>query len=84
VTTGMEMAAMSRIDEPGERKPFYMFMDEFQDFSANEGAAKTLAQILSECRKFGLYLHLAHQTVGQLHSHQLSFGECRHTRCIFY
>jgi hypothetical protein len=67
VTTGMEMAAMSRIDQDGERKPFYMFIDEFQDFSANEGAAKTLAQILSECRKFGLYLHLAHQTLGQLH-----------------
>src|SRR5215212_4199772 len=67
VTTGMEMAAMSRIDQEGERRPFYMFIDEFQDFSANEGAAKTLAQILSECRKFGLYLHLAHQTLGQLH-----------------
>jgi hypothetical protein len=67
VTTGMEMAAMSRIDEVGERRPFYLFIDEFQDFSANEGAAKTLAQILSECRKFGLYLHLAHQTLGQLH-----------------
>jgi hypothetical protein len=26
-----------------------------------------LAQILSECRKFGLYLHLAHQTLGQIH-----------------
>ena len=71
VTTGMEMAAMSRIDETGERRPFYLFIDEFQDFSANEGAAKTLAQILSECRKFGLYLHLAHQTLGQLH-HRIS------------
>jgi len=67
----MEMAAMSRIDEAGERRPFYMFIDEFQDFTANEGAAKTLAQILSECRKFGLYLHLAHQTLGQLH-HRIS------------
>ena len=36
---------MSRIDQEGERKPFYMFIDEFQDFTANEGAAKTLAQI---------------------------------------
>ncbi len=71
ITIGMEMAAMSRIDETGERRPFYLFIDEFQDFSANEGAAKTLAQILSECRKFGLYLHLAHQTLGQLH-HRIS------------
>jgi len=35
VTTDMEMAAMSRIDEVGERKPFYLFIDEFQDFSAS-------------------------------------------------
>jgi hypothetical protein len=29
-------------------------------------AAQTLAQILSECRKFGLHLTLAHQTLAQL------------------
>lgn len=65
VVTGMEMAALSRKDQR-ERRPFYLFLDEFQDFCANEGAAKTLAQILSECRKFGLHLHLAHQTLGQV------------------
>lgn len=68
VTTGMEMAAMSRIDQEDNRRPFYLFIDEFQDVTSNEGSAKTLAQILSECRKFGLYLHLAHQTLGQLHN----------------
>jgi hypothetical protein len=66
VVTGMEMAALSRKDS-SHRRPFYLFLDEFQDFCANDGAAKTLAQILSECRKFGLYLHLAHQTLGQIH-----------------
>ncbi len=66
VVTGMEMAALSRKDISGPRRPFYLFLDEFQDFCANDGAAKTLAQILSECRKFGLYLHLAHQTLGQI------------------
>ncbi len=66
VVTGLEMAALSRKDVSGKRRPFYLFLDEFQDFCANEGAAKTLAQILSECRKFGLYLHLAHQTLGQI------------------
>jgi hypothetical protein len=65
VVTGIEMAALSRKDQR-ERHPFYLFLDEFQDFCANEGAAKTLAQILSECRKFGLHLHLAHQTLGQV------------------
>ncbi len=66
VVTGMEMAALSRKDQTGKRNPFYLFLDEFQDFCANDGAAKTLAQILSECRKFGLHLHLAHQTLGQV------------------
>jgi len=66
VVTGMEMAALSRKDHHQARRPFYLFLDEFQDFCAGDGAAKTLAQILSECRKFGLHLHLAHQTLGQV------------------
>lgn len=66
VVTGMEAAALSRKEHAGSRRPFYFFLDEFQDFCANDGAAKTLAQILSECRKFGLHLHLAHQTLGQV------------------
>jgi len=65
IVTGMELAALSRKRHAG-RRPFYLFLDEFQDFCANAGAAKTLAQILSECRKFGLFLHLAHQTLGQV------------------
>jgi hypothetical protein len=71
VVTGIEQAALTRVDV-GQRTPFYLFMDEFQDFCANEGAVKTLAQILSECRKYGLYLHLAHQTLGQLHDRLIS------------
>src|SRR5207244_2860880 len=66
VVTGMEMAALSRKDTRDNRQPFYLFLDEFQEFCAGDGAAKTLAQILSECRKFGLHLHLAHQTLGQV------------------
>jgi hypothetical protein len=71
IMTGLEMAALARKDITGSRRPFYLFLDEFQDFSANAGSAKTLAQILAECRKFGLYLHLAHQTLGQI-EHQVS------------
>ncbi|MHB1357912.1 MAG: TraM recognition domain-containing protein, partial [Anaerolineae bacterium] len=41
-------------------------MDEFQDYVAQEGSAQTLAQILSECRKFGLHLIMAHQNHSQL------------------
>ena len=71
VVTGMEQAALARKDQTSGRHPFYLFLDEFQDFCAGDGAAKTLAQILSECRKFGLHLHLAHQTLGQV-QHRVS------------
>ncbi|MHB1356190.1 MAG: type IV secretory system conjugative DNA transfer family protein, partial [Anaerolineae bacterium] len=50
IVTGMEQAALSRQDEPlAARKRFYLVMDEFQDYVAQEGSAQTLAQILSEC-----------------------------------
>jgi hypothetical protein len=69
IVTGMEQAALSRKDEPTrKRRPFYFYIDEFQDFVANEGSVMTLAQILSESRKFGLHLTLAHQTLGQMMS----------------
>ena len=66
IVTGLEQAARSRKDIRDERRPFYFCIDEFQDFCANDGAAQTLAQILSECRKFGLHLTLAHQTLAQI------------------
>ena len=65
IVTGLEQAARSRKDSV-DRRPFYFCIDEFQDFCANDGAAHTLAQILSECRKFGLHLTLAHQTLSQI------------------
>ena len=65
IVTGMEQAAMSRAND---RKHFYLYLDEFQDFCANDGGTKTLAQILSECRKYNLHIHLAHQTLGQIQS----------------
>ena len=65
--TGIEQAALSRKGEPARsRRPFYFYIDEFQDFCATESSAVTLAQILSESRKFGLHLTLVHQTLGQL------------------
>lgn len=65
ITTGLEQAATTRAEH---RPHFYLYLDEFQDFCANDGGAKTLAQILSECRKYNLHLHLAHQTLGQIQS----------------
>ena len=66
LVTGLEQAARSRKDDKRKRSPYYFCIDEFQDFCANDGGAQTLAQILSESRKFGLHLTLAHQTLSQL------------------
>ncbi|GIW65685.1 MAG: hypothetical protein KatS3mg094_204 [Candidatus Parcubacteria bacterium] len=55
-------AAFSRVDLPEEqRKDFYLFLDEFQNF-----AFKGIASILSEARKYRLSLTLAHQYIKQL------------------
>lgn len=56
------MAALSRTDMPGEaRKDFYLYIDEFQNFTTN-----SICQILSEARKYALNLIIAHQYIGQL------------------
>ena len=67
MTTFFQLAAMSRINiPPEERRAFYLFVDEFHDFSVGEGSDKTFSKILSGTRKFGLHLHLAHQHLDQL------------------
>jgi Type IV secretion-system coupling protein DNA-binding domain len=72
IVTGIEQAALSRKDEQAQaRRAFYFYVDEFQDFCANESSVTTLSQILSESRKFGLHLTLAHQTLGQMPSERL-------------
>ncbi|MCF7860593.1 type IV secretion system DNA-binding domain-containing protein [Patescibacteria group bacterium] len=56
------MAALSRADMPGDqRKDFYLYIDEFQNFTTN-----SVCQILSEARKYALNLIIAHQYIGQL------------------
>lgn len=56
------MAALSRADmDASERKDFYLYIDEFQNFTTN-----SVCQILSEARKYGLNLIIAHQYIGQL------------------
>jgi len=60
--TKLQLAAMSRVDIPEEeRKDFYLYVDEFQNFST-----ESFANILSEARKYRLNLILAHQYIGQL------------------
>jgi hypothetical protein len=56
------MAALSRVDMPeNERKDFYLYLDEFQNVTTS-----SIAQILSEARKYHLCLVLAHQFIAQL------------------
>ncbi len=84
IVTGLEQAAVSRHDIPAsERRPFYAYIDEFQDFAANPGSVKSLAQILSECRKFGLHLTLAHQNLSQLSERMLGAIGNIQVRVIF-
>lgn len=55
-------AALSRQDIPREqRRPFYLYVDEFQNF-----ATPDFAQMLSEARKYALGLVLANQFVSQI------------------
>lgn len=56
------MAALSRADMSSEqRKDFYLYIDEFQNFTTD-----SICSILSEARKYGLNLIIAHQYLGQL------------------
>ncbi|MEK7655292.1 MAG: type IV secretion system DNA-binding domain-containing protein [Patescibacteria group bacterium] len=56
------MAALSRTDmDPKDRKDFFLYIDEFQNFLTD-----SISAILSEARKYGLDLVVAHQFIGQL------------------
>ncbi|MBQ3293142.1 type IV secretion system DNA-binding domain-containing protein [Candidatus Saccharibacteria bacterium] len=63
LVTKVQLAAMSRSDIPRvqDRRPFYLYVDEFQNF-----ATDSFAVILSEARKYGLNLTVANQYVAQM------------------
>ena len=62
IVSKLQMAAMSRANlAEEERKDFYLYIDEFQNFITD-----SIATILSEARKYKLNLILAHQYIGQL------------------
>lgn len=54
-------AAFSRVDTRGDLPPFYLYIDEFQNF-----ATPSIGTILSEARKYKLSLIIAHQFIAQL------------------
>ncbi|XOU94859.1 MAG: type IV secretory system conjugative DNA transfer family protein [Candidatus Kerfeldbacteria bacterium] len=60
--TRIQLAAMSRVNiEEKDRKDFYLYVDEFQNF-----ATESFASVLSEARKYRLNLIIAHQYIEQL------------------
>lgn len=60
--TKIQLAAMERVDMlEKDRKDFYLYVDEFQNF-----ATESFANILSEARKYRLNLIVAHQYMAQL------------------
>lgn len=62
IITKIQLAAMERVRIPeNERKDFYLYVDEFQNF-----ATDSFANILSEARKYRLNLTVAHQYTAQL------------------
>ncbi len=63
LVTKIQLAAMSRSDIPDikDRRPFYLYVDEFQNF-----ATDSFATILSEARKYGLNLTVANQNISQM------------------
>jgi len=62
LVTQFQLGAMARANRPeSERRDFYLFIDEFQNFSTD-----AFASILAEARKYRLCLTLSHQYIDQL------------------
>lgn len=62
MVTKIQLATMSRADIPeDQRRPFYLYVDEFQNF-----ATDSFAVILSEARKYQLCLTVANQYISQM------------------
>jgi type IV secretory pathway TraG/TraD family ATPase VirD4 len=62
LVTRFSVSALSRADTPeGERRPFYLYLDEFHTFTT-----LSIASMLSELRKYHVGLILAHQYISQL------------------
>ena len=60
--TKFQLAAMNRVDRSeGERRDFYLYVDEFQNF-----ATTSFIKILSEARKYKLNLTMANQYMAQI------------------
>jgi type IV secretory pathway TraG/TraD family ATPase VirD4 len=62
IVSTLGLAAFSRAESnPEDRRPYFIYMDEFQSFTT-----LMLANMMSELRKYGVGLVLAHQYMDQL------------------
>jgi Helicase HerA, central domain len=66
LTVGYEQAALSRADDQ-HRRSHHLIVDEFHSFATH--SAQAFASMLSQTRKYGLFLGLAHQFWGQANQH---------------
>lgn len=61
IMTKLQLAALKRVKTPiNERTDHYLYLDEFQNYSPTN-----IVQILTESRKYGLYLTMAEQSPSQ-------------------
>lgn len=65
--TKLQLAALSRARIPeADRKNFYLYVDEFQNF-----ATPTFGELVSEARKYRVATILAHQSISQIEDRDL-------------
>jgi hypothetical protein len=62
LVTAISLAGLSRADLPEhDRRPFFLYLDEFQNVTT-----LAMAEMLSELRKYGVGLVMAHQYLAQI------------------
>jgi Type IV secretion-system coupling protein DNA-binding domain/TraM recognition site of TraD and TraG len=67
VLAKIQLASLRRArQKQTERRPFYLYVDEFQNF-----ATPSFVQMLSEARKYKLYLTMAEQSTSQQEDQQM-------------
>lgn len=74
LVTSIQLAAMYRAKQPEHaRVPFFLYIDECQTFTTH-----SFADMLSECRKYGLGVFMANQFLDQLNEkiRAAIFGNC--------
>jgi len=70
ISTQIKVAALRRANmDISERKAFFLYIDEFQNY-----VSKSIESVLSEARKYRLWLGIAHQYIDQLKADWLKGG----------